>query len=126
MLGLCLELPSAPSIARAEVCRHRAAGRRRLGLDVGVGVELGEEFLDRQHAQGEHERLITVVTGTKVPFSEGVSHCDLGDFLAVAKDPEFRLAGEHLLAAEETRLPAEVGDPVVANNRLPGNLRRQF
>jgi hypothetical protein len=89
----------------------------RVACRVGVGVELGEELLDRCHAQGEHRRLVAVVARAHVAGAHGASHRHLRHFLAVAEDAELGLAGEHFLAADEAHLAAAVGPAVIAGDR---------
>ena len=102
---------------------HRAAGGAGLALEIGVGVELGEELLHGEQAEGHHEGLVTVVAGAEVAGAEGPRQGDLGDLLAVAEDAELGLAGEHLPPADQARLPALESDAVVAEDALLRELR---
>ena len=59
-------------------------------------IELSEELLDVAFSDGEHEGLITVVTGPPVSLSEGFGHGQLGHFFAVTKDSKLRFSGQYL------------------------------
>ncbi|SRR5260221_6233145 len=90
---------------------------------VGMGIELGEVFVEGGRADGEHEGLVAVVAGPPVAAAEGAGHGQLRHLLAVAEDAELGLAGQHFLAADEAHLPAAEGNPVVLENALTRELR---
>jgi hypothetical protein len=91
-----------------------------------VGVELGEELLDRQQPQGQHERLIAIVARANVTLAKGPGHRDLRDFLAGAEDSELRLSRKDFLTPFQTGLPAPKRDPVVLNDTLAGDVQSVF
>ena len=85
---------------------HLPPTRGRITLDVGIGIELGEELLQRQRPDGQHERLVPVVARAPVTGSKRPRHRQLGHLLAVTEDAELRLARQHLAAAQQAGLPA--------------------
>src|SRR6266536_5936258 len=101
---------------------HPPAAGPRIVRDIGVGVELPEELVERSHAEGQDEGLIAVIARAPVALAEGARPGELRHFLAVAKNAELRLAGEHLLAADQTGLATAKGDAVVLENALAGEL----
>ena len=102
---------------------HRPAAGPWIVLDVRIGVELSEEFVECSHPRGEDEGLIAVVAGSPIAFAEGAGHGQLRHFLAVAEDAELRLAGEHFLAADQAGLTASKGHTVVPDDALARELR---
>ena len=84
-------------------------------VHVGVGVELGEELLEVDHAQREHPGLVAVVAGAPVAFAEGARDGELGDLLAVAEDAELGLAAQHFAAADDGCLARAVGQAVIGD-----------
>ena len=108
--------------AGGEVGVHLPPGRARLALRIRVGVELCEVLFEGEGPDREHEGLVAVVARAPVAGAEGPGHRELRDLLAVAEDPELRLAGEHLAAAEVARLPRQVPEPVVVEDRLARKL----
>jgi len=95
---------------------HRAARGGGIVLHVGVRVKLGKKFLDARGPEGEHPGLVTIVAGAPVAFVEDARHGKLGDFLAVAKNTELGLAGEHFAAADQGGLAGLVGQAIVFDN----------
>ena len=93
-------------VARAVVTVHRASARDGFGVQVGVGVELGEPLLDVDHAEHEHPGLVAVVARAPVAFAEGARNGEIGEFLAVAEDAELGLAAQHFAPSDEGGLAA--------------------
>ena len=83
-------------------------------VQVGVRKKLGEVLLDGAGACGKHECLVAVVATAPVAFFEGTCHCQLGHFLAIAKDSELGLASQHFFAANQACLTAQIADAVVS------------
>src|SRR5438105_3532343 len=105
---------------------HGAPGRPWIMFDVGIGIELGEQLVERPHPRCEDERLIAVVTGAPVALAKRARHGQLGDFFAVAENPEFGLAGEDLFASDQAGLPAAEGDAIVLDDALASELRAEL
>lgn len=95
---------------------HRASARDGLGVQVSVGVELGEPLLDVDHAEHEHPGLVAVVARAPVAFAEGARNGEIGEFLAVAEDAELGLAAQHFAPADEGSLAGGVGEAVVVED----------
>jgi len=85
-------------------------------MKVGVGVQLGEKFLDTGFADGEHEGLAAIVTDAEVSLSERFGHGDLWDFLAIAKNAEFGFAAEDFAPSDQAGLPALHRQTVIAHD----------
>src|SRR6266853_1961858 len=113
-------LPRLIEKPRGEVVAHLPAARRRLGLDVGVAVELREELAHVGHAGRPHERLVAVVARAPVARTEGLRHRDVGHFLAVAEDAERGIPAQHLCASDDAGAPAAVGQAVVGDDSFSG------
>ena len=107
-----------------EVRVHLSSTRRRISIRLGIGIELSEELVDPQQAQGEHQCLIPVVARAEVALAEGTSQGNLSHLFAISEDPELGLARENFLAAQQARLPTLVGDSVVANDALASQVKR--
>ena len=122
-VGLIAERAVGIEQPRREVAVHRAAAGPRIVLDVGMRVQLREEFVERADAGGEDEGLIAVVAAAPVALAERARHGQLRDLFAVAEDAEFGLAGQHFPAADQAGLPRAPGDAVVVDDALARELR---
>ena len=89
-----------------------------------MSIELGEEFLNRDHTQGEHERLVPIISGAKIATAEHLGQGYLGHFLSGTEDAKFRLAAQRFAPADQADLPAQVSDPVIPENFLSLRCRR--
>ena len=78
-----------------------------------MSIELCKELLHITLPGGEHKGLVTVVSAAPVTRACSSGHRKLGNFLAVAKDPELGLAGKHFLAAQQRGLTAHDSDLII-------------
>ena len=115
-----LELASIVEKAGREVVAHLPAARRRVGLEAGVSVELGEERADVGHPGRPHEGLVPVVAGPPVARPERLGHRDVGDLFAVAEDAEGGVASQDLSPPDDGGSAAAVGQPVVGDDGFCG------
>ena len=94
VVALGLILPGAVRIdeTRGKVRVHAPAAGTRLGIQIGVRIELGEMLLESRDAQHVHPGLIAVVARSPVPLSENPGNGDIDNFLATPEDAELRLA----------------------------------
>ncbi len=111
----------APGTVRVEVARgkvgvHRAAACGGIVGQVRVGVELGKKFLDAHHACHEHPGLVTIIARAPVTLAEGAGNGQVGQFLAVAENAEFCLATQDFTSTNQGRLPALIGQAVIAED----------
>jgi hypothetical protein len=74
-------------------------------LEIGVRVELTEEFREIGRFQSQHEGLVAVITGAPIPFAEGAGHRQLSDLFSVAKD--LRYPDLQTLVADGARITHE-------------------
>ena len=118
LLGQVEEFTIRTDRGRSEVAVHLAACRHGLPRGIGVRVELGEIFLDRQKASGHHQRLIPIVTTAEITGLELPRERELRDFLAVSEDAEFGLARQDLLSSEKRGFPADAGELVIVEGDL--------
>jgi len=97
---------------------HLPTRGERLSGYIGVGVQLGEKFMNRCHLGGKHERLVTVVAGTEISFPEGLGHRNLSHLFSIAEYAKFGLAPHDLFSTNHTRLSALEGQTVIINDLL--------
>ena len=103
----------------AEVAPHLPPGTHGFKRDIGGGVQPVEKILGGQQPQGHHEGLVAVIPASEIPVAKGPGHGQLGEFLPVAEDPEFRLAGQNFAAPEQAAFPADECDPVILQDLIP-------
>ena len=103
--------------------RHRPPAEIRLVRQIRMSVELREVLLEREEPQGEHERLVAVIPGTEIPFSESMRQGDLGHLFAVPENAEFGFAGEDLLAGYDAGPAAAMNDAVIVEDSFAVGFR---
>ena len=100
-------------VAGCKVCVHAAPARIRLGLQVGMRIQLSEHLLKAHDAKHVHPGLVAIVPRAPVSLAEDVPDGDVGQFLAVAKNAELGLSAEDLAATDQAGLTRTIGKPVI-------------
>jgi hypothetical protein len=73
--------------------RKITMNERILDKEIQLSLSVEEIIQDYRCA---YKSLITVISGTKIPFLEGMRHSYLHDFFPIAKDSEFSFSAHHL------------------------------
>lgn len=69
-------------------------------LQIGVGIELREPLLHGEFTDRQHEGHVAVITTAPIALAELFGHAHLGQFLAIAEDPELGFSGQYLFPSQ--------------------------
>ena len=99
------------------------SGIARVHFRISASVDLSKESFRRNNPCSHHEGLVTVIPRPPVTIPEILGHGDLRHLLAIPKNAEFRLPGQHLLPGNYTAMPANVSKAVIFKHFFPESIK---
>src|SRR5690606_3936687 len=78
-----------------KMAAHLPTGTHWIFGNIRSGVKSVEKLLGAKQVQRHHKGLVPVIATSEIPVPKGTGHRQLRQFLAIAKNPEFCLAGQY-------------------------------